>query len=156
MEVASTTFAGEIGVVRGGCKADSLRGPCKGIADRVRQALEVIRIHVQLITDDVVMSWASSSLQSTMSLEKEVKLIDGGYTTIDDCTRLWISVVVSIGGLCWVESCMVPLATNDNSQLWAILTLGGVKLLERRSNFWNFVINDDRELALNSYIRRSR
>lgn len=143
MEVASPTFAGEIGVVRGGCEADSLRGPCKRVADRVRQALEVIRIHVQLITDDVVMSWACSSLQPTMSLEKEVKLIDGGYTTIDNCTRPWISVVISIGGFCWVEPCMVPLATNNNSQLGAILTLGSVKFLEGRSNFRDLVINDD-------------
>jgi hypothetical protein len=157
VKVASPAFAGEIGIVCGGCEADSLRGPSKGVADRVRQALEVIRTHVHLITDDVVMSWASSSLQSTMSLEEEVILIDGGDTTINNCTRFWISIVISIGDLCWVESCMVPLATNNNGQLRAILTLGGVKLLERRSNFRNFVIDNDGELALNGgYIRLSR
>jgi hypothetical protein len=148
VKVASSAFAGEIGVVRGGCEANSLRGSCKGIADCVRQTLEVVRKHVQLITDNVVMSWAGRSLQSTMSLEEEIVLIDGGDTTIDNCTRLWISVVICVGGLRGVESGMMPLATNNNSQLGAILTLDGVKLLERRSNLWNFVINDDSELAL--------
>ncbi len=120
MKVASSPFAGKIGVVRGGCEADSLRGPCKGVADCVRQTLEVVRIHVHLVTDNVVMGWAGGSLQSTMSLEEEVIIVDGGYTTIDNCTRLWISVVICVGGLCRVESCMMPLATNDNSQLGAI------------------------------------
>jgi len=92
-----------------------------------------------------------------MSLKEEVVLIDGSDTTIDDCTRLWISIVICVGGLRGVESGMMPLATNNNTQLGAILTLGGVKLSERRSNFWNFVVNDDRELALKrGYIRRSR
>ncbi len=154
MKVASSAFAGEIGVVRGGCEAHSLRGPCEGIADCVRQTLEVIRIHVHLITDNVVMSWAGRPLQSTMGLEEEVVLIDGGDTTIDNCTRLRISVVICVGGLRGVESGMMPLATNNDTQLGAVLTLGGVKLPERRSNFWNFVINDDRELALKGgYIR---
>ena len=103
------------------------------------------------------MSWAGRSLQPTMSLEEEVVLVDGGDTTIDNCTRLWISVVICVGGLRGVESGMMPLATNNNSQLGAILTLGGIKLPERRSNFWDLVINDDRELALKGgYIRWSR
>jgi hypothetical protein len=100
------------------------------------------------------MSWASRSLQSTMSLEKKVKLIDGGNTTIDNCTRLWIPVVICIGGLCGVESRMMSLATNNNGQLGAILSLCGVKFFERCTNFRNFVINDDGELALNGdYIK---
>ena len=44
---------------------------------------------------------------------------------------------------------MVPLATNNNCQLGTIRGLSGVKLLERRSDFWNFLFNNDRELALN-------
>lgn len=94
------------------------------------------------------MGWAGRSLQSAMSLEEEVVFIDGGDTTIDYCTRLWISVVICVGGFRGVESGMVPLATNNNTELGAILTLGGVKLPKRRSNFWNFVPNDDRKLAL--------
>jgi hypothetical protein len=115
VKVASSAFAGEIGVVRGGCEANSLRGSCKGIADRVRQTLEVVRVHDHLITDNVVMSWTGRSLQSTMSLEEEIVLIDSGDPTIDNCTRLWISVVIRVGGLRGVESGMMPLATNNNS-----------------------------------------
>lgn len=130
MEVASPAFAGEISIVRGGCQADSLRGPSKGIADGVRQALKVIRIHVHLITDDVVMGWASRPLQATMGLEEKVVLVDSSDTAIDNCTRFWISVVVCIYGFCGIKSGMVPLATNNNRQLGTIKALGSVKLLE--------------------------
>jgi len=96
MEVASPAFAGEISIIRGGCQADSLRSPSKGVADGVRQAMKVVRIHVHLITDDVVMGWASRPLQAAMGLEEKVVFVDSSDTAIDNCTWFWISVVVSI------------------------------------------------------------
>ncbi len=148
VEVASPAFAGEISIVRGGRQADSLRSPSKGVADGVRQVVKVIRIHAHLITDDVVMGWASRSLQAAMGLEEKVVFVDSGDTAIDNCTRFWISVVVSIYGLCGVKSSMVPLATNNHRQLGTIRALGSVKLLERSPDLGNFFFDDNRELAL--------
>ena len=156
VEVASSAFAGKISVVCGCSKANSLRGPSKGVANGVCQALKVVRVEVHLVADNVVVGWASRALQTAMSLEEKVVFIDSSDTTVNDCARFGVPVMICTGGFRGIEPGVVPLATNNHRQFWAIRTLRRIKFPEGCSNLGNFVVNDNGELTLNRRrIRRS-
>jgi hypothetical protein len=151
VEVTPSTFAGKISVVCGSSKADSLRGPSKGVANGICQALKVVRVQVHLIADNVVVSWASRALQTAMSLEEKVVLIDSSDTAVNDRARFGIPVMICAGGFRWIKPGVMPLATNDDGQLWAVRTLRRIKLPEGCPNFGNFVLDDNGELTLNRH-----
>ena len=149
MEVASPTLAGKISVVCGSSKADSLRGPSKGVANGICQALKVVRIQVHLVAKNVVVSWASRALQTAVSLEKKVILIDSSDTAVNDRARFRIPIVICAVGFRGIKPGVMSLATNDDGQLWTIRTLGRIKLPEGCPNLGNFVLDDNGELTLN-------
>ena len=151
VEVAPPTLASKISVVCGSSKADSLRGPSKGVANGICQALKVVRIQVHLVADNIVVSWASRALQAAMSLEEKVILIDSSDTAVNDRARFRIPIMICAGWFRGIKPGVMSLATNDDGQLWTIRTLGRIKLPEGCPNLGNFVVDDNGELTLNRY-----
>lgn len=62
-QIASTPFAGDVGIVSRGHEAHSLRRARKHVAERVGEPLDLVRFEPNLIVDDIIVSGPSGALQ---------------------------------------------------------------------------------------------
>jgi len=123
VDVASSTFASEIGVEGGWDETDGPRGTTEHVGGGVGEALEAVGGESVLIVNDVVMGRTSSALNATVSLEEEVEVVDSRYTAIDNGSRAGIAVSIGSSAVDGVEPSMVAFTSNAKSNLGAIDTV---------------------------------
>lgn len=97
-EIASSAGAEKVRIVCGRAKTDSLGGAAKEMAHVVGQIFEGISCIVMgrfsmsasenLVENDDIMAWTSSSLEARMRLDKEIPEPDFCHATINDCARI--------------------------------------------------------------------
>ena len=91
-----------------------------------------------------------------MSLEEKVVLVDSSDTTVNDRAWFGVPVMICTGGFRGIKPGVMPLATNDDGQLWAIGPLRRIKFPEGCPNLGYFVLDDNGELTLHRrFIKRS-
>lgn len=81
-------------------------------------------------------------------MQKEIKLVHRGHTTIDNSPRLGIAILGRVGNLRGEETSVVSLATDDDRELWVIIG----KFPESGLDGWHFLGDDNRELALQNRV----
>jgi hypothetical protein len=78
-----------------------------------------VGIEIILVVDNDIVGWPNVPLQAGMRLEVEVEQEWGREASVLHCARKSISVVRFLLGRRWVESTVMSLSTNDDSDLWA-------------------------------------
>ena len=111
------------------------------------ESLEPVRIEPDFIVNDVVVNRTSCALETIVCLEEEIEFcgsfplvdvdlfrrtltIDSGDTPIDDRSRPRVSIYIRDLCIGREEPCVVPLPTDDDSQLRSIRFFGVSKVLE--------------------------
>lgn len=62
-QIASPTFAGDVGVIRRGHQTHSLCRACKHVAERVGQSLDFVSLEANVVVHDVIVGRARGALQ---------------------------------------------------------------------------------------------
>jgi hypothetical protein len=115
VEVGTTTFAEQIGVIRRRTQAHGASGASKCVAKTVGQVLKLVSSELDLVLENHVMRWLRSTLETLMGKQEEVKQLLACDTTIDDGTGLWVaSLPVRVSLLGRVEAGVMPLANNND------------------------------------------
>ena len=65
-QIASSTFTGNVRIIRGGHQTHGLCRAGKHVAERIGKALDFVRPEADFVVDHVVMSRASGTLQPAM------------------------------------------------------------------------------------------
>lgn len=92
--------------------------------------------------DDIIVRWASCSLQTRMCLEVKVEVVNRGNTPIDNGPRSRVSKPVCLIRLRWVESGVMPLADNNDRDFGSVVP----KTCASRTNQRQFILDHRVEL----------
>jgi len=119
-EVASSTFASQVGVVGGWNQADCLCRTNVLVAEVMGTLLHYVGIEAVLVVDDDVVGRSNLSLETGMRLQIEVEQERRREASVLDCAREGVAVVRLLVSRRGVESAVVSLPTDDDSDLWLI------------------------------------
>jgi len=120
-EVAPSTFASQIGVVGGWNQADCLCRTNVLVAEVMGALLHHVGIEAVLVVDDNVVGRSNLPLETGMRLQVEVEQERRREASVLDCARKGVTVVRLLVGRRGVESTVVSLPTDDDSDLRLIL-----------------------------------
>lgn len=112
VDIASTPLASEIGVISRWDEADCPRCASEHVGGGVREALNGVGVEIVLVMDDVIVCGSSRPLQSTVSLEEEVEIVNGSDATVDYGAGTRIAIPIGAHRVDRVETSMVPLSSD--------------------------------------------
>ena len=122
-EVASSTLAGQVGVVGRWDQADRLRRTNVLVAEVMGTLLHHVGIEPVLVVDDNVVGRSNVSLKTRMRLQVEIEQERRREASVLDCAGKGVAVVRFLFGRRRVESAVVSLPTDDDGDLRLILPL---------------------------------
>ena len=122
-EVASSTLAGQVGVVGRWDQADRLRRTNVLVAEVMGTLLHHVGIEPVLIVDDNVVGRSNLSLETGMRLQVEIEQERRREAPVLNCSGKGVAIVRFLFGRRRVESAVVSLPTDDDGDLRLILSL---------------------------------
>ena len=129
-EVASSTLAGQVGVVGGWHKTDCLCRTDVLITEVMGALLYNVCAEVVLVVDDDVVGWSNVPLKASMGLEIEVEQERRRETSVLNRSGKGVAIICFLFCHRRVEPTVMPLSADDDCDLRLILC-APTDLLER-------------------------
>lgn len=152
--VCGAALGGQMGVVDCGMKTDGRGGAHVLVGVGVEQLVKLVRLVVEIITENVVVDWAGTTDQSAVRNEVEVVLERVRAVALNEETRNRVSVLCLSASIVWTwQKADVMALGGDNDTNLGLSELG-VARNEHLPKLWNFFLQNMLVLALGDTITK--